>query len=237
MVVLKVAFQSHETRNEADALRLWNGEGAVMLLEHDRGRGGMLLERLVPGSYLQAHPRRDEAISIVCRLATRLRRRAPEDHPFASTNDIARRFAVEMPADQHRLGRPAPQRLVTEAAETCAELSRGAGDDVIVNWDLHLQNVLSAEREPWLLIDPKPLVGDPAFDAGHLLQDVLPDRPTRAEVDAMSARLAEELAIDPDRAWKWAFVRAVENVIWAAGRRDPWGERQAHIAELLSASR
>jgi streptomycin 6-kinase len=82
----------------------------------------MLLERLVPGSYLQAHPRRDEAISIVCRLAR---------------------------------------------------------EEVIVNWDLHLQNVLSAEREPWLLIDPKPLVGDPAFDAGHLQMDPWGERQGR----------------------------------------------------------
>src|SRR5437660_1452079 len=55
--------------------------------------------------------------------------------------------------------RPALRRWAAATAEVAGE----AGDRLL-HWDLHFENVLAAEREPWLAIDPKPLVGDPGFD-------------------------------------------------------------------------
>src|SRR6266545_1966453 len=88
-VVLKVNFIDEETRHEADALALWDGDGAVRLLDSDPERGALLLERIEPGTFLGDHPDRDEAISIACRLLRRLWRPVPEPHPFPSVRGLA----------------------------------------------------------------------------------------------------------------------------------------------------
>jgi streptomycin 6-kinase len=85
---------------------------------------------------------------------------------------------------------------------------------VLLATDIHAGNVLQAQREPWLVIDPKPFVGDPAFDATqHLLNSI--DR-LRTDPHGTIRRFAELLRIDPERAQWWTFARL------AAGPRDDW---------------
>ena len=73
--------------------------------------------------------------------------------------------------------------------------------------DLHAGNVLAAEREPWLMIDPKPYVGDPAYD---ILQHLL-NCHDRIEADAGAAahHLADLLDLDRDRVTAWLLARCV----------------------------
>lgn len=71
-VVLKVSLPDDETGCEADALAVWDGNGVVRLLESDRRRGAVLLERLEPGTPLAEHPDRGTAIDIACGLLRRL---------------------------------------------------------------------------------------------------------------------------------------------------------------------
>jgi hypothetical protein len=54
--------------------------------------------------------------------------------------------------------------LVREGLQLFEELPRNATRKVLLATDLHAGNVVWAEREPWLVIDPKPFVGDPAYD-------------------------------------------------------------------------
>jgi streptomycin 6-kinase len=214
-VVLKVSWVDEETRHEAAALSHWDGDGAVRLIDADPERGGLLLERLEPGTPLGDHPDRDHAISIACALLRRLWRPPPRVHPFASACDLAARLAAELPAEHARLGEPFDHALVREAASLCAALSQPAGPDVLVNRDFHLYNVLAGQREPWLLIDPKPLVGEPVFDTGHLLLSLAGEDPHPATVRRLVGRLAAELSLDSDRIRAWAFVRAFDNAVWS----------------------
>jgi len=87
-------------------------------------------------------------------------------------------------------------------------------EQVLANRDYHLWNILAARREPWLLIDPKPLVGEPAFDTAHFLRTVVPEGLDRAVVDQLVDRLAAELDLDAERVRAWALVRSVDDVLW-----------------------
>lgn len=219
--VLKIPFLDDENRHEADALRHYGGVGAVQLYQSDRQSGALLLERLLPGTGLDMLPDPDRAISIATQLLRRLWRPPSPGHPFRHVRDLALEWADELPAKNDRYGSPLPYRLVQEAAALARNLARSEGDDVVVNRDAHLANILSAEREPWLLIDPKPLVGDRSFDGGYLLLDRLEQAPTSRAVDIMLRKLAEGLGVDRERLRSWALLRAIENALWALDVNAP----------------
>ena len=94
-------------------------------------------------------------------------------------------------------------------------LPASADRQVLLCTDLHAENVLAAEREPWLMIDPKPYVGDPTYDP---LQHML-NCPRRLQADphSFTARIAELLDLDRDRLMLWLFARCVqESPDWPA---------------------
>lgn len=235
--VLKVSPIDEETRTEADALRLWAGDGAVRLLDAEPDLGALLLERLEPGVSLEDNPDREEAIAIACALLRRLWRPVPPEHPFPLVVDLALRWAREIPGRFDRLDRPFEASLVEEAADVCAELGRSREAMVLANRDYHLGNVLSAEREPWLLIDPKALVGEPAFDTGHLLRSLIPDQINRPLVIGLVERLAGELGVSAESIRRWALVRSVENALWSLGIGGTEFRWDLECARLLAALR
>jgi streptomycin 6-kinase len=220
---LKVPVQDEENRAEAAALRLYAGDGAVLLHESDAASGGLLLERLEPCAALIDHPDRDMAIDVACALLRRLQRPVPAGHPFPLVVDLVRRWSQAIEAARARHGRPLlpdPVERVTEAALDA--LAVPLGGEVLVNRDGHLGNIMAARREPWLLIDPKPLVGEPAFDAGWLLIDLVRATPTPEVGERLVRRVAGGLGVDPERARAWAVLRAVEDVLWDIERgSDP----------------
>jgi streptomycin 6-kinase len=233
-VVLKISILEDETRAEPDALAVWNGDGAVRLLEVDRARGAMLLERLEPGTSLNAHPDRDEAISVACELLRRLWRPVPETHPFPLVRDLALRLSAELPAEFERLGRPFERPLIDEAVELSEEMAGSEEPIGLANRDFHLGNVLAAEREPWLLIDPKPLVGERAFDCGHLLLSLVERDPDPHQMHKLVDRLAEDLALDGGRIRAWGLIRAVDNGLWGLDCGLPEPEWDIACARALS---
>jgi streptomycin 6-kinase len=109
--------------------------------------------------------------------------------------------------------------LVREGLRLFSELSRSAPTDVLLATDLHAGNVLRAQREAWLVIDPNPFVGDPAYDATqHLLNC---DARLRTDPDGMIRRFSDLLEVDPERVRLWTFARA------AAESRDAWQDDAA----------
>lgn len=233
-VVLKISIMEDETRTEPDALALWNGDGAVRLLEVDRHRGAMLLERLEPGTALKDHSDRDAAITIACELLSRLWRPVQDGHPFPSVRDLALRLSFELPDVFERLGRPFEQRLIDEAVRLCLEVAVSEEPIGLANRDFHLGNVLAAEREPWLLIDPKPLIGERAFDCGHLLLSLVEGEPDRRQMRRLLKRLAQELSLDGERIRAWSLIRAVDNGLWGLAGGLPEPEWDLTCARALS---
>jgi streptomycin 6-kinase len=210
--VLKVNFPEPESEHEPDALRLWNGHGAVRLLAYDEPSRALLLERCQPGTPLWAVEDDEKATVIAAEVLRRLWRQPPADHPFRALAEESERWAHELPAQWEALGEPFERRLVDEAVAACTELGRDEGDRVVLHQDFHGGNVLRAEREPWLVIDPKPLVGEREFDAGSLARDrrwLLAQPGAEARIRRRLDLLASELALDRERMRRWGVAHAL----------------------------
>ena len=223
--VLKVPTLDEENRSEAEALRQYAGDGAVRLYNADAASGALLLERLWPGTPLSDHPDQAEAVDIVCGLLRRLRRPPGPAHPFPLVRELALQLTEELPALQAKHGQHSRGALVEEAAALARQLATPDGDELLVNRDAHLGNVLAAQRQPWLLIDPKPLVGERAFDAGWLLLELLGTEGTPAQARRLIGRLSDGLGVAADRVRAWGIVRAVETALWLVDLgEDPSGD-------------
>ena len=214
--VLKISIMDDETRYEADALAFWEGCGAVRLLRRDTGRGAMLLERLDPGRPLTDLDE-GEALRIACGLLRRLWRPLPPGSPFPDVARLLGEWRQQLPALYEKHSRPFAAGLLDRAVRLCDDLLTPRLEQVLGNRDFHFGNILSSTREPWLLIDPKPLAGEPASDTGYLLESLLDPNPDPARAVALARAIALELELDPQRIADWAFLRAVENALWAAG--------------------
>jgi len=205
LAVLKVGFPDRESQYEADALARWGGEGAVRLLSRDQRRHALLLERCVPGTPLtDAGP--DEALEVLAGLVERLA--VPAGPPFTTLEEEAAGWAERLPTNWERAGRPCSWELVDAALAHLSGLGATQGAMVLVHQDLHSGNVLASGRERWLVIDPKPLVGELEFTVSPIVRDAaLGHRPEL--VTARLDRLVGALGLDAERARGWALAQAV----------------------------
>jgi streptomycin 6-kinase len=215
--VLKVPARDDENAAEAAALSRYRGDGAALLYHSDPATGALLLERLEPGTPLRDHPEQEEAIDIACALLRRLRRPVPPGHPFPLVRELLRRWMDELKAVERRHPEALEWPERTEFASALGALAIHEGAEVLVNRDANMGNVLAAQREPWLLIDPKPLVGESAFDGGWLLVDLLRGAPSRADAERLAAHIGPGLGAYPERVRAWAFVRAAQSAYWELG--------------------
>jgi streptomycin 6-kinase len=167
--VLKICFPHRESEHEGDALALWAGNGAVRLLAHDRERWALLLERCRPGTSL-GEMDADAALEVFAALLPRLW--VPADEPFRPLAEESGWWAESLEGSWERAGRPFDRKLLDAALEALAELPVSHGEQVLLHQDLHAGNVLRAEREPWLVIDPKPLVGEREFSLAPIIRSV-----------------------------------------------------------------
>jgi streptomycin 6-kinase len=220
--VLKLGMPHMEAEHELHGLRFWNGDPSVFVLEADEKLNAMLLERCLPGTVLRQLPELEQD-AIIANLLRRLWRRPPEPHPFRPLAAMMDYWTNETRTAQ---GRWPDAGLVNEGLQLFGELSRPSSDDVLLATDLHAGNVLRAQREPWLVIDPKPFVGDPAYDATqHLLNCTTR---VRANPDATIGRFADLLEVDGQRLRFWLFARS------AAEPRNVWSEESIALARLLA---
>jgi streptomycin 6-kinase len=191
--ILKVTPpEDDEADEEADALALWEGEGAVRLLRRDRARRALLLERARPGGDL-ADVAEEGATAIAVDVAGRLWKRglSPGLSPFRSVHDHVPRW----------LASAAGHPLARLARELYGALDKRA--DTIVHGDFHHHNVLRSERG-WLAIDPKPYLGEPEYDVPSFLWNPLPTRLRHVE-----SRIAAFVAagLDEERIRLWTVIR------------------------------
>jgi streptomycin 6-kinase len=163
--VLKITWLDDETRWEPHTLAAWNGHGAVRLLARDDPNGVLLLERLNPNHTVRELDG-ESAAAIAGQMCRRLAVPAPSAIP--KVRDLAERWTTELPATWERLGRPLPKSTLDAAIATCHELGPDQ-PDLLLHGDLTFDSILRADREPWLVIDPYGLAGEPAFDAAKLL--------------------------------------------------------------------
>ena len=229
--VLKVELPHREAEQEATALQAWNGEGAVRLLDDDPARCAFLLERARPGSHLTELGTRDPeaALGVVIGLLPRLW--IPAGEPFRSLADEAADLRAEMLADWERTGRTVDARLVEAAAEAFTELAATQGEQVLVNQDLHADNILSATREPWLVIDPKPLAGEREFGVAAIVRGGELGHSRPAVIRRLD-RVSAELDLDRERVRRWTMAHTLS---WGFDAHGPMPEHVETATWLLDA--
>lgn len=206
--VLKLQAVDDETAGEAVALRFWDGSGAVRLLAHDAGTGAMLLERLDATRHLSTVPNTRAAVQVIADLLVRLTAHTAPDG-MRRLGDVATAMLDRTPSALPLLADPEDRRLLADCAGALREVVSEPGDRLL-HWDLHYDNVLASEREPWIAIDPKPLAGDPGFDLLPALTDRFEPDDVRWRFDLMT----EVLGLDRDRARAWTLGRILQNGLW-----------------------
>jgi streptomycin 6-kinase len=200
-VVLKISVPHWEGLHEIAGLRFWAGDPTVNLLEADELAGSMLLERCHPGAPLGTVPEPDQD-EVVARLLHRLWRAPSLADPFRPLSELIAYWCSETRAQSHLW---VDRNLVELGLAVFEELAVSSTDAVVIGTDIHAGNVLMAEREPWLVIDPKPFTGDRAFDATqHLLNCT---NRLRSDPIGLINRFARLLDVDPERVRRWMFAR------------------------------
>ncbi len=233
-VVLKLGVPHHMLTAEIEALRLFDGRGIVKLLDADPDLGALVLERLKPGAPLADLPDDAQATSIAAEVIERLRRPAPDDHPFPTVAEWAAGLGTLRSWFDGGTG-PLPAPLVERAEALFAELTATMGEPVLLHGDLHHDNILSAEREPWLAIDPKGVVGEAEYEVGALLRNRLFKQPKPAV--ALSRRvdqLVERLGFDRARVVGWGLAQTVLSAWWNYEDHGRVREESIACAELIA---
>ncbi|MFC4327456.1 aminoglycoside phosphotransferase family protein [Streptomyces andamanensis] len=205
---LKLQPLDEESAGEPDALRAWNGDGAVRLLAHDVPTCTLLLERLDASRTLSDLPDSRAAVEVIGALLARLTA-VPAPAGVRRLGDVARAMLEQVPRALARVPDTADRRLLADCAAAVREVADRPGDRLL-HWDLHYDNVLASGRAPWLAIDPKPLAGDPGFDLMPALGDRYDPAETRWRFDALTARLG----LDRARARAWTLGRVLQNCLW-----------------------
>lgn len=241
--VLKVAVADDESEHEHLALQRWQGNGAALLLRADPRRRAMLLERLHPEDLTELWDL--EACEIVAGLYRRLHVPAlPQLRPLSSYVDRWSSGLAALPKDA-----PMPRRLVEQAVSLAASfLTDEASVGTMIHGDLHYENVLAADREPWLAIDPKPMSGDPHYEVAPLLwnrwEEVVASGRVRDAVRRRFHTVVDAAGLDEHRSRDWVVVRALHNAYWSvddavrsdraldAAERD-WITRMVTVAKAV----
>ncbi|MFV8247149.1 aminoglycoside phosphotransferase family protein [Mycolicibacterium peregrinum] len=209
--VLKIAFPDDESEHEHLALRRWAGAGAVRLLRADPHRRVILLEQLQQRNLNELWD--IEACEIVAGLYSQIH--VPALPQLRSLAECTERWT----ADLTRLPRnaPVPRRLVEQAIALGKELAADpATTGTLIHGDLHYENVLAADRAPWLVIDPKPMNGDPHYEIAPMLWNRWDELAgyVRDGVRRRLSALVDAAGLDADRARAWVIVRMLHNAMW-----------------------
>jgi streptomycin 6-kinase len=210
--VLKVAFPDEESEHEHLALQHWNGRGAVRLLRADPHRSAMLLERLRPDRLTETWDL--QACEVVAGLYPLLHVPAPPQLRPLTT--YVARWTDQL--DQLPRSAPLPRRLVQQAVSLgCDFVSDEASTGTMIHADLHYENVMAADREPWLAIDPKPVSGDPHYEPAPMLWNRIEELEgdVRNGLRRRFHTLVDHGGLDERRARDWVVVRMMHNALWA----------------------
>jgi streptomycin 6-kinase len=225
-------------------LAAWGGRGAVLLHERGDERFAMLLERVQTSTLAEVEDG-DEVAAVAGRINRRLAIPAPPGLP--RLREQANAWEEQLRKDAGELAHTMSRYVVDAAVATIRELGR-VQPDTVIHGDFHARNILRADREPWLAVDPKGCAGDPAYDGGTLLKarglTLLEADDLRKAVDRFLDVFTEAAELDRERAQRWAQLHAVQAAFWGrrhgfriarSGSRLDWlTEFADRLAELLT---
>jgi streptomycin 6-kinase len=216
--VLKLSVPNPELVTEIEALRIFRGRGVVELLEADLELSALLLPRVIPGTLLSHMEDDEEATRIAAPLIRDLPVAPPAEHPFPTLADWALVFNRLRTQLGPAMG-PLPVHVVEKAEGVFRDLQASSPTGMLLHGDLHHDNILADRKKGWVVIDPKGVVGDPAFEAARLQINPWPDllemdQPQKVARQRLEI-LGSVLDADPSRLLAWAFFDAVLSACWS----------------------
>ena len=235
--VIKLGVPNPELLTEIAAMRAYAGRGAARLLEADPGRGILLEERLEPGLPLSQLENDTQAVSITASVMRQLWQAAPANGLFPTLA----RWTIGLKKLRPHFGGgcgPFPPVLVDKAEKLRDELLATPSEPVLLHGDLHHENILSAQRQPWLAIDPKGVVGERTYEPTPFFYNNIPKNITSHELKTLLARridqFAAELDLERSRLLAWGLVQCVLSGWWSYCDHGYGWEPVISIAEILS---
>jgi streptomycin 6-kinase len=235
-VVLKLGVPNREFLSELTAIRYFNGDGCVRLLEADDEKYMFILERLRPGEMLASLENDDQRTEIATEVMLHLWRPAPPDLPLIQLSEWFGELSKLRPGYGGGTG-PFPKKLVEQVEVLLPELFANSSPSRLLHGDLHHFNLLSSERG-WLVIDPKGVVGPPEYECAPLLINPFPDFVYQPEAARQTARriaiLSERLGFSPERIYEWGLCHALLSAWWSMDENGQGGEYSLACAEMLA---
>lgn len=240
-----VVSDNSSIRAEIDALQHWGGDGAVLVLEDDRDAGVFLLERLSPGREI-VELDDVESTRIAADLMRRLWKPLPAKHAFPTLGQWGAAFGQLRERHEGTTG-PLSSALIGRGETLYWDLVASQAEPILLHGDLHHFNILSAQREPWLIIDPHGVVGEPAFEVGPWLRNTIgsPNGPhahlyllnqpnAREVIGRRLGDFSELLGIERQRLRDWGVAFCALSACWRDEANDRAGWEQAlAVAEIL----
>ncbi len=231
-VVLKAGVPHQEFTSEVEALTVFSGKGMTKLLQADLENGVMLIERLQPGTFLSDLSNDEEITHRAISVMQKLHMPAPAKHTFTGVSSWADRAFSKTPTTR------LPHHLVDLARTLFRELAAPQNESTLIHGDFHPQNILSSQRDAWLAIDPKGIVGDRLYDAAVFICQP-PRQPTDLDQKHFLARridqIAERLRVDHLLITKWCLAHSGLSGCWSAeSHGERWKPALARAAVLES---
>lgn len=236
-VVLKIGVPNPELYSEIEALRLYNGRSICHLLDYDSDHGALLLEHIQPGQPLWTLADDEAETAVAAQLMQQLW--LPLPNPNTVIPDLAQRTVGLLKlSDYFEDGfGPFPRRLVETAVILRRDLLAENVSPMLLHGDFHHDNILSAQRQPWLALDPKGVRGDPAYEVGSYLYNPLGfcQQPNLARLVARRLdQFADILGFDRQRLIGWGIVQAVLSAVWSYEDHHDAHSPTLHIADILT---
>lgn len=236
--VIKIGFPGDsEFLSEITALQEFGGKGCVRLLAHDKKNAVILLERVLPGKPLHGETIEHQA-KIASSVLKRLWKKAPQN------DELIRLEKWFLGFERHRKKygdsvNPIPQELFVKAEELFEKLLNSTHESMLIHGDFNHNNILSSNREGWLVIDPKGVIGDPLYDTSVFLYNYLPDIADtfviKQTVEKRIAILSHELEADPQRIKDWGIAQSVLSCIWSLEDKGQLWQEPLVVAQILAA--
>lgn len=236
-VVLKIGFpKDKEFKTEIEALKIFNGEGVVKILEEDLENAVILLERIEPGTLLRNIENDEEVTAIFANVIKKLQKHNSNNFLFPTLTEWTRGFERIRRQFKNTSG-PFPKDLFEKAETIFKEYSKNTRNHVLLHGDLHNDNILLSKRG-WLAIDPKGVVGPGEYETAAFLRNPfydLPDSVDRKEVVKKRVmQFSKELGFDKQKILNFAFAQAILSGIWVLEDHKEKVDLYIKNAKLLS---
>lgn len=215
--VLKMMVSNEELLNEQNALQHYQGNGCVELLDSEIDKGAILIEAVLPGAPLSTmFPVNDDrATNTAIETMKKLHRIPILEKDVAHFPSINNWLSLLEQFNDPRI----PSDSLKRAKEYSKSLLSTQSDLYLLHGDLHHQNILLNNNHEWIVIDPKGIVGEFAFEVGAFLRNpfinLLEQTNAHEIINNRLHLFANGLQMNYERLLDWGYVQSVLTACWA----------------------